>query len=718
MPEQGIWHAMTTVTVPAGGTALSEYVVTSAAAGSYTLVNVSSNVDNAGTLICDKIELVAAGAGGAPPSTPPASTDTAAPSVPTGVTATVQSSSAITVVWSPATDNVGVAGYRVYRNGTQIGTSTVASYGVTGLTAATSYSFTVAAYDAAGNVSAQSTSATATTQSAADTIAPTTPGSVAAAVVSQSHINLSWNASNDNVGVTGYKVYRNGTQVGTTTSTSYPHAGLVAGTTYGFAVAAYDAAGNTSGVSASVSAATLSPAPSPTPSPTPAPTVAQVYELQPSQADTTCTEEFETTANRLRAGDVLILHGGTYSQSCARVLSHLHGTSQQPIVIRAAVGEHPVLTRPTRPNGDYDQANVEIADSSYLTIRGVSFRGGDVGIRLSGTIQHLTIEDAEISHTGNAALTANAGDTDALTVRRAHIHHTGLLTLGASEGEGLSLGCQNATCRVSNSLIEFNHIHDLRSTSTGGNEGVDLKVGSGGNTIRHNVIHATTLGSSFPCIIVYGGGAAPNIVEGNAVWQCGEGITALSDAMVRNNIVMQSSVGLASYPHEQVPALRNISLTHNTVYGHAECASLRWAGAANMVLANNVLYCEGTMALYATGLTGAGIAVGNNAVDGTLVGASVDGTRFLTGGLASSTFVSPASMDLWPVAGSSLRSMADPAYLPTTDFNGLPRGTSRDVGAYATKGLAQNVGWHITSGFKVLSGDTIPPTQPRGLRLR
>lgn len=655
---------------------------------------------------------LAASSGGTT-SSPTPSVDTTAPSVPNGLNAMAVSSTQINLSWIAASDNVAVSGYRIYRGGAQVGTTSNSSYSVTGLTAGTSYSFTVAAYDAAGNVSAQSSAVTATTPAVADTAAPTIPGGVTATAVSQTQISLSWNASTDNVGVVGYKVYRNGSQVATTISTSYSSTGLSAGTTYSFAIAAYDAGGNTSGMSAVVSATTESAS-----SPSPTPATGQVYEISASNADTTCTEEFETTANRLRAGDTLILHGGTYSQTCARVLTNLHGTESQPIVIRAATGERPVLSRPVRPDGDYDQNNLEIDNSSYVKIQGLIFQGGDVGIRLTGLNRHITIEDSEITDTGNAAITANSGDTDVLIVRHNHIHHTGLYKLGATEGEGLYLGCNNAACRVTNSVIELNYIHDLRATSSGGNDGIEIKIGSGGNIVRHNVIHTTTVGTAFPCILVYGGGLAPNIVEGNAVWQCGEGITALANAVVRNNIVLQSASGLASYPHEQVASFQNVTFVNNTAFGHTECAVLRWAGATNMVFANNALYCGGTMALYGTGLTGPGIVLRSNVVDGSLVGTTLDGARVASGGLAALAFASPGTMDFWPLTGSPLRGTADTAFLPLTDFNGIPRATNRDVGAYGTKGLTRNPGWRIGPGFKVLSGDSQAPAQPKGLRIR
>src|SRR3989344_2717527 len=92
--------------------------------------------------------------------------DTQAPSIPTGFTATAISSSQINLLWIASTDNVGVAGYKVFRGGVQIATVTTGtSYSNTGLSQATTYSYTVSAYDAAGNNSAQSTAASATTPS-------------------------------------------------------------------------------------------------------------------------------------------------------------------------------------------------------------------------------------------------------------------------------------------------------------------------------------------------------------------------------------------------------------------------------------------------------------------------------------------------------------------------------------------------------------------------
>ncbi|WP_340022472.1 carbohydrate binding domain-containing protein [Paenibacillus sp. FSL K6-1096] len=86
-------------------------------------------------------------------------TDTQAPSAPTNVTATVQNASSALVSWTASTDNVGVTGYEIYRNGVKIGTSATTSFTDNGLVGSTNYSYTIKAYDAAGNLSAFSAAA-------------------------------------------------------------------------------------------------------------------------------------------------------------------------------------------------------------------------------------------------------------------------------------------------------------------------------------------------------------------------------------------------------------------------------------------------------------------------------------------------------------------------------------------------------------------------------
>jgi chitodextrinase len=103
----------------------------------------------------------------------------------------------------------------------------------------------VQAFDAAGNRSSVASLA-ATTSACADSEPPTAPTGLAASGGTLTSLNLSWSRASDNVGVTGYDLYSNGTRVASTTGTSYSFSGLVCGTSYTLGVAAYDAAGNVS----------------------------------------------------------------------------------------------------------------------------------------------------------------------------------------------------------------------------------------------------------------------------------------------------------------------------------------------------------------------------------------------------------------------------------------------------------------------------------------
>ncbi len=95
------------------------------------------------------------------------------------------------------------------------------------------------------------------TAGSTDSTAPSAPSNLAASQTTQSTTNLSWTASTDNVGVTGYEVYQNGVFKANTASTNYVVSGLSAATTYTFYVIAKDAAGNSSTNSNTVNVSTL-----------------------------------------------------------------------------------------------------------------------------------------------------------------------------------------------------------------------------------------------------------------------------------------------------------------------------------------------------------------------------------------------------------------------------------------------------------------------------
>ena len=85
---------------------------------------------------------------------------------------------------------------------------------------------------------------------------PSVPQNLVATAVSPSQINLTWDASSDNVAVTGYKIFRDGAEIATTAATAYSNTGLAAGTTYIYRVSAYDGDNNQSAQSISAQATT------------------------------------------------------------------------------------------------------------------------------------------------------------------------------------------------------------------------------------------------------------------------------------------------------------------------------------------------------------------------------------------------------------------------------------------------------------------------------
>jgi fibronectin type 3 domain-containing protein len=188
--------------------------------------------------------------------------DTVAPTAPSGLSATAGTNPArVNLSWTAATDNVGVTGYRIFRSdsATPIGTvdGATTSYADSSVASGQTYTYTVNALDAAGNPSGPSNSATVTMP---DSTPPTAPSSLTATPVSDIRVDLSWTAATDAVGVTGYRIYRNGSATPVATvngsTTTFSDTGLTADTIYTYTVKAVDAAQNVSAASNTASATT------------------------------------------------------------------------------------------------------------------------------------------------------------------------------------------------------------------------------------------------------------------------------------------------------------------------------------------------------------------------------------------------------------------------------------------------------------------------------
>ena len=410
-------------------------------------------------------------------------------------------------------------------------------------------------------------------------------------------------------------------------------------------------------------------------------------------------DDLEASVAALLPGEELILRGGTYSFD-QNVTLTASGTPEQPIVIRAKAGERPVLVQATENHNV-----VEINGSAHLVVRGIEFTGGSQGIRLMNS-DFITIEDCEIHETGDVALSANSGGTyEGLIIRRNHIHHTN------GTGEGMYLGCNNDACRIANSLIENNYVHDTNRPNVEQGDGIEVKDGSYGNIIRNNVIHDT----KYPGILVYSvaGNGPPNIVEGNVVWNVSDNTVQMAaDVVFRNNIVL----GNVAMQTHQSGSPSNIEFVHNTVISPGNGMEVRNI-TGPVLIANNAIYAQGTAIRLVSGDTGQ-VTLSANVGEGGLSGA---GAGYANGGgiandMVAAHFDGAPPIDLFPQAGGALVGTADPDYSVSVDFNGTDRTGSSDVGAYAFA-AGGNPGWTIQEDFKDSAlSVVVRPMPPTDLR--
>jgi chitodextrinase len=435
--------------------------------------------------------------------TPPA--DTEAPSAPTNLVASAVSSSQINLSWNASTDNIGVAGYRVFRNGAQVAAPTGTSYSDTGLSASTQYTHTIRAVDLAGNVSDASGSTSATTVTPADAQAPSAPTNLVASAVSSSQINVSWSASTDNVGVAGHRVFRNGAQVAAPTGTSYSDTGLSASTQYTYTVRAVDFAGNVSNESGSTSA-TTSP---------PAGVNCDLYAT---------TANFGSQVSAASPGQIVCLASGNYGT--------WSGTNKA-IAIKATPGATPQM-----------KFNFSSGDSGF-TLDGMSGMGGSI----SGSASNITIKNStftsQVAVTGNGAGIVFDGNTHNNISGHATAHRflaAGPVTIRNSRLEGGGAdGVRLATS--AQVVIEDNLFLNIIDDGSGNHTDMIQWYGGSNAIVRRNLFKQTVSGETQ--VMGAYDGTGGNLIEDNVIDVTGRnaGIELYSDdgSIVRHNTVVYRS---------------------------------------------------------------------------------------------------------------------------------------------------------------------------------
>jgi len=394
-------------------------------------------------------------------------------------------------------------------------------------------------------------------------------------------------------------------------------------------------------------------------------------------------QSFKLALEKLRPGDTLIVHQGTYSES-GRVSITVRGTASAPVMITGAEGEAtPLITRPASAE---EQSTIHIEGATHLTIKGLEITGnGGDGVRLLKAPSFITLEDLTI-HNIDVGINFRSS-MHHITVRRNHIYQTGAL---GGTGEAMYVGCNYAECAVSNSIIEGNWIHDTLQASQG--DGIEIKRGSHSNVIRDNTLYNT----NYPCIVLYGTeGNERNLVEKNVMWDCGEaGIQAAADAVIQNNIIFGGpGVGFLSQDHQEVTP-NNLEFVHNTVVGGSPCIRLSdWNHKLGLIFANNAVYCESPLRIF--GLEG--VSFSGNVVYPTPSGLPAEG--YVVGHSPLLDFADAWDRNVYPSENSALIGAGDTLYVTERDFNGVARREVPDAGAYTWIGR-NNTGWKIGPGFK------------------
>jgi alpha-tubulin suppressor-like RCC1 family protein/chitodextrinase len=164
---------------------------------------------------------------------------------PQGISTSAVSHNKIDLSWDEAEDE-GVTSYNIYRDGVFLRTATTTSFTQEDLDPETSYCYEIATVDESGKESGKSESVCTQTLSGPDDMPPIEPTNFVAKAVSQSNIELSWNASTDNVRLEGYNIYHKGGLFISTQDTSISLSDLNPDTDYCFIVTAFDAASNES----------------------------------------------------------------------------------------------------------------------------------------------------------------------------------------------------------------------------------------------------------------------------------------------------------------------------------------------------------------------------------------------------------------------------------------------------------------------------------------
>ncbi|HSX00856.1 MAG TPA: Ig-like domain-containing protein, partial [Candidatus Saccharimonas sp.] len=376
---------------------------------------------------------------------PAAATDTTAPSVPGGLTATAVSSTRVDLSWSASSDDTAVTGYRILRGGTQIGTATATSYSDTTAAASTAYSYTVRAFDAAGNTSADSAPATVTTP-APDTTPPVI-GAVSSGTPTQTGATISWTTDEPATTQVEYGLdtsYGSSTTLAPALVTNHSQtlAGLTASTLYHYRVKSADAAGNAA-VSADATFTTADPVADTTPptvsltAPANNATVLGTVNVTANAADNTGVAGVQfvldganlgaedTTAPYAASWDTKTVGNGSHTLSA--IARDAAGNTATAATITVSVNNDltpPTVALTTPPDGTTVSGTISVAAnaSDNVGLAAVQFTLDGANLGAADTASPYSVNwDTTTAVAGSHTLAAVATDTSGNTATSATV---------------------------------------------------------------------------------------------------------------------------------------------------------------------------------------------------------------------------------------------------------------------------------------------------------
>jgi len=511
-----------------------------------------------------------------------------------------------------------------------------------------------------------------------DTEPPSTPTNLIATAISYYQVNLSWSAATDDVGVTGYRIYRDGTLIGNSVTTIYLDANAYPSTTYSYTVSAYDGAGNQGSQS------------SPALAITPAAPRGQTYYVSKTGDDAnpgTQAQPWRTiqkAADTVTTGDTVYVNAGIYDEK---------------VFIRASGNPGAMIS--FIANGNVKSYGFHIV-ADYVRIKGFNITSVDsgwtttaYGIFVRGN--YCIIEDNYIYYCPNSGI-CTATASHGCIIRNNKLQRN---TLAGMEIDG------------TNHLIENNEIWDTivyhtptQSMLTQDSNGA-FYHGSG-HIFRGNYIHNITFTHPeaqgyHPHIDAFQtfSGAQNVLFEKNLIVMpeyvdepgnslAGWMLARATNITIRNNIVVihrGTETGGGGCSHLKV--MNNVFVGSLNYTGG-------WPGgvmlerAPNSIVRNNIIFNQVNQAIYLTGTTFDGLDIGNNLVynsDGSTPSAYTytNWSSDLWG--VNPLFVDPDNGDYHLQAGSpAIDAGYDLTGMVTDDYEGNPRpqGAGYDIGAYET----------------------------------